>query len=175
MLFRSANKEPISNPQTSWSHHEVWGLEIGSLLAGSKYRGEFEEKFKSVIAALETKKKCILFVDEAHTMKGAGSASNSSLDFANMLKPAITKGTLKVIGSTTWEEFYESFEKDRALMRRFYRLAIDEPDRDTTEKILIGLSPRLEQFHNVLIETEAITAAVELANRYIHEIGRAHV
>ena len=149
--------------------HEVWSLEIGSLLAGSKYRGEFEEKFKLVITALETKKNCILFVDEAHTMRGAGSGSNSSLDFANMLKPAITKGNLKVVASTTWEEFYESFEKDRALMRRFYRLAIDEPDAATTEQILIGLSPRLEQFHNVLIETEAITAAVELANRYIHD------
>ena len=149
--------------------HEVWSLEVASLLAGSKYRGEFEEKFKAVIAALEAKKKCILFIDEAHTMRGAGSSSNSSLDFANMLKPAITKGSLKVIGSTTWEEFYESFEKDRALMRRFYRLAIDEPDAATTEQILIGLSPRLEQFHNVLIETEAITSAVELANRYIHD------
>jgi ATP-dependent Clp protease ATP-binding subunit ClpA len=111
----------------------------------------------------------VLFVDEAHTMRGAGSGSNSSLDFANMLKPAITKGSLKVVASTTWEEFYESFEKDRALMRRFYRLAIDEPDAATTEQILIGLSPRLEQFHNVLIETEAITTAVELANRYIHD------
>ncbi len=149
--------------------YEVWSLEIGSLLAGSKYRGEFEEKFKLVITALETKKNCILFVDEAHTMRGAGSGSNSSLDFANMLKPAITKGNIKVVASTTWEEFYESFEKDRALMRRFYRLAIDEPDAGTTEQILIGLSPRLEQFHNVLIETEAITAAVELANRYIHD------
>jgi ATP-dependent Clp protease ATP-binding subunit ClpA len=149
--------------------HEVWGLEIGSLLAGSKYRGEFEEKFKAVIAALETKKKCILFIDEAHTMKGAGSGSQSSLDFANMLKPAITKGNLKVIASTTWEEYYESFEKDRALMRRFYRISIDEPDQDTTEKILIGLSPRLEKFHNVLIDTDAIMASVELANRYIHD------
>ena len=149
--------------------HEVWSLEIGSLLAGSKYRGEFEEKFKAVISALEAKKNCILFVDEAHTMKGAGAGSQSSLDFANMLKPAITKGVLKVVASTTWEEFYESFEKDRALMRRFYRLAIDEPDAGTTEQILIGLSPRLEQFHNVLIETEAITSAVELANRYIHD------
>jgi len=148
---------------------EVWSLEIGSLLAGSKYRGEFEEKFKQVIAALEAKKNCILFVDEAHTMKGAGASSNSSLDFANMLKPAITKGSLKVVASTTWEEFYESFEKDRALMRRFYKLAIDEPDANTTEQILIGLSPRLEQFHNVLIDTEAITSAVELANRYIHD------
>jgi ATP-dependent Clp protease ATP-binding subunit ClpA len=149
--------------------HEVWSLEIGSLLAGSKYRGEFEEKFKQVIGALESKKNCILFVDEAHTMKGAGAGSQSSLDFANMLKPAITKGNLKVVASTTWEEFYESFEKDRALMRRFYRLSIDEPDAGTTEQILIGLSPRLEQFHNVLIDTEAITSAVELANRYIHD------
>ena len=149
--------------------HEVFSLEIGSLLAGSKYRGEFEEKFKAVIAALEAKKKCILFIDEAHTMRGAGAGSNSSLDFANMLKPAITKGNLKVVASTTWEEYYESFEKDRALMRRFYRLSIDEPDANTTEQILIGLSPRLEQFHNVLIETEAITSAVELANRYIHD------
>ena len=149
--------------------HEVWGLEVGSLLAGSKYRGEFEEKFKAVIAALETKKKCILFIDEAHTMKGAGAGSQSSLDFANMLKPAITKGHLKVIASTTWEEYYESFEKDRALMRRFYRISIDEPDTETTEKILIGLSPRLEKFHDVLIDTDAIMAAVELANRYIHD------
>jgi ATP-dependent Clp protease ATP-binding subunit ClpA len=149
--------------------HEVWSLEIGSLVAGSKYRGDFEEKFRAVISALEAKKKCILFVDEAHTMKGAGAGSSGSLDFANMLKPAITKGHLKVIASTTWEEYYESFEKDRALMRRFYRLSIDEPDRDTTEKILIGLSPRLETFHNVLIDTEAMTAAVDLAARYIHD------
>ena len=102
-------------------------------------------------------------------MSGAGSSSNSTLDFANMLKPAITKGNLKVVASTTWEEYYGSFEKDRALMRRFYRVTIDEPDAATTEQILIGLSPRLEQFHNVLIETEAITAAVDLANRYIHD------
>jgi len=149
--------------------HEVWSLEIGSLLAGSKYRGEFEEKFKAVISALEAKKNCILFIDEAHTMKGAGAGGGSSLDFANMLKPAITKGNLKVIASTTWEEYYESFEKDRALMRRFYRLSIDEPDATTTEQILIGLSPRLEAFHNVLIDTEAMTTAVELANRYIHD------
>ena len=149
--------------------HEVWGLEIGSLLAGSKYRGEFEEKFKQVIGALEAKKKCILFIDEAHTMRGAGSSSTSSLDMANMLKPAITKGNLKVVASTTWEEYYESFEKDRALMRRFHRVGIDEPTPEVTEQILIGLSPRLEQFHNVLIDTEAITAAVELSGRYIHD------
>ncbi len=149
--------------------HEVWSLEIGSLLAGSKYRGEFEEKFKQVIAALEAKKKCILFIDEAHTMKGAGSSSGSTLDFANMLKPAITKGSLKVVASTTWEEYYESFEKDRALMRRFHRVTIGEPDAETTEQILIGLSPRLELFHDVLIDTDAIRAAVELSGRYIHD------
>ena len=147
--------------------HEVWGLEIGSLLAGSKYRGDFEEKLKSIIAALEAKKNCILFIDEAHTMRGAGSANNSNLDFANMLKPAITRGNIKVVASTTWEEFYESFEKDRALMRRFHRLAIDEPTAAVTEQILIGISPRLEQFHDVLIDTEAITAAVELSARYL--------
>ncbi len=149
--------------------HEVWSLEIGNLLAGSKYRGEFEEKLKQVIQALESKKKCILFIDEAHTMKGAGASNNSSLDFANMLKPAITKGLLKVVASTTWEEFYESFEKDRALMRRFHRLGIDEPTTETTEKILIGLSPRLERFHDVMIDTDAIEAAVEFSSRYIHD------
>ena len=149
--------------------HEVWGLEIGSLLAGSKYRGEFEEKFKQVINALESKKNCILFIDEAHTMKGAGAGNNSSLDFANMLKPAITKGSLKVVASTTWEEYYESFEKDRALMRRFHRVSVDEPTAEVTEQILIGLSPRLETFHNVLIDTDAMTAAVELSGRYIHD------
>jgi len=150
-------------------NHEVWSLEIGSLLAGSKYRGEFEEKLKAVITALEAKKNCVLFIDEAHTMKGAGASSQSSLDFANMIKPAITKGHLKVIASTTWEEYYESFEQDRALMRRFHRLTIDEPTASVTEQILIGLSPRLEKFHDVMIDTDAMTAAVELSARYIHD------
>ena len=150
-------------------NYEVWGLEIGSLLAGSKYRGEFEEKLKDVIAALEAKKNCILFIDEAHTMKGAGASGNSSLDFANMIKPAITKGNLKVIASTTWEEFYDSFEKDRALMRRFYRVSIDEPSKETTVKILQGLRPRLEKFHNVNIDERAITKAVDLATRYMSD------
>ena len=147
--------------------HEVWSLEIGDLLAGSKYRGDFEEKLKAVIAALQAKKKCVLFIDEAHTMKGAGSSGQSSLDFANMIKPAIAKGTLKVVASTTWEEYYESFEKDRALMRRFYRLAIEEPSSEATEKILLGLIPRLEKFHNVAIDPDAASAAVELSTRYI--------
>jgi ATP-dependent Clp protease ATP-binding subunit ClpA len=149
--------------------HEVWSLEIGSLLAGSKYRGEFEEKLKSVIMALEQKKNVVLFIDEAHTMRGAGSSGSSTLDFANMIKPAITKGILKVIASTTWEEYYESFEKDRALMRRFYRVSIDEPDAATTVRILQGLQPRLEEFHNVAIDAKAIDRAVELATRYLYD------
>jgi ATP-dependent Clp protease ATP-binding subunit ClpA len=147
--------------------HEVYSLEVGSLLAGSKYRGDFEEKVKAVIDALNAKKKAILFIDEAHTMSGAGTGNSGGPDFANMIKPAITKGTLKVIASTTWEEFYESFEKDRALMRRFYRIAIDEPSTESTIKILTGLSKRLEDFHGVSITEDAIKVSVESANRYI--------
>jgi len=149
--------------------HQLYSLEVGSLLAGSKYRGDFEEKVKSIIDALNTKKKAILFIDEAHTMQGAGSSSNGSVDFANMIKPAITKGTLKVIASTTWEEYYESFEKDRALMRRFYRVAIDEPNNESTIRILSGLSTRLNDFHNVEIQEDAIKASVEMSARYIHD------
>ena len=149
--------------------HQLYSLEIGSLLAGSKYRGDFEEKVKKVLDALNKKKKTILFIDEAHTMQGAGGANNGSVDFSNMIKPAITKGTLKVIASTTWEEYYESFEKDRALMRRFYRVNIDEPNHDTTIRILNGLSSRLNDFHEVVITDDAIKAAVESADRYIHD------
>ena len=149
--------------------YELFSLEIGSLLAGSKYRGDFEEKVKAVLDALNVKKKAILFIDEAHTMQGAGASNSGSLDFANMIKPAITKGTLKVIASTTWEEFYESFEKDRALMRRFYKVTIDEPSTESTIRILSGLSARLNDFHNVKITDEAIEAAVESSARYIHD------
>ena len=150
-------------------NHEVYSLEVGALLAGSKYRGDFEEKVKQVLEALNTKKKSILFIDEAHTMSGSGNGNGGSVDFANLIKPAITKGTLKVIASTTWEEYYESFEKDRALMRRFYRVSIDEPTKDTTISILTGLSTRLNDFHEVEILPEAVTAAVESAERYIHD------
>ena len=150
--------------------YELYSLEVGSLLAGSRYRGDFEEKAKQVLEALNTKKKAILFIDEAHTMKGAGgSSSNGSIDFANLIKPAITKGTLKVIASTTWEEFYESFEKDRALMRRFYKVKVDEPSEESTVRILSGLSERLNDFHSVNISQEAIEAAVESASRYISD------
>ena len=144
----------------------VYNLDIGSLLAGSKFRGEFEEKLKEVIAALVAKGKCIMFVDEAHQMKGAGAGSQSEVDFANMIKPALAKGKLKVIASTTWEEYSTSFEKDRALMRRFNRLAVDEPNKEVCKDILKGLRENYEKFHGMKITDDAIDAAVELSIRY---------
>jgi len=149
--------------------HELYSLEVAGLLAGSRYRGDFEEKVKQVIQALTTKKKVILFIDEAHTMKSAGNSGNGSVDFSNMIKPAITKGNLKVIASTTWEDFYESFEKDRALMRRFFKITVDEPSEESTVRILSGLAARLNDFHEVNISIEAINSAVESATRYIHD------
>lgn len=149
--------------------YELYSLEIGSLLAGSKYRGDFEEKVKNVLEALSAKKNAILFIDEAHTMRGAGSNNSSSVDFANMIKPALTRGQIKIIASTTWEEYYDSFEKDRALMRRFFRIGIDEPDLATTTSILHGLTARLNEYHNVVIQPSAIAAAVELSKRYVHD------
>jgi ATP-dependent Clp protease ATP-binding subunit ClpA len=144
----------------------VYNLDIGSLLAGSKYRGEFEEKFKDVIGALISKGKCILFIDEAHQMRGAGSGSNSSVDFANMIKPALGKGQIKVLASTTWEEYTQSFEKDRALMRRFCRMTIEEPTPHVAKEILRGLREYFEKFHNGLISDESLDAAVDLSVRY---------
>lgn len=146
--------------------YTVWNLDIGSLLAGSKYRGEFEEKFKDVIGALTAKGKCILFIDEAHQMRGAGSGSQSSVDFANMIKPALSKGQIKVLASTTWEEYTQSFEKDRALMRRFCRMTVEEPTPATAKEILHGLKEYFEEFHGGEISDEAINAAVDLSVRY---------
>jgi ATP-dependent Clp protease ATP-binding subunit ClpA len=146
--------------------YTVYNLEIGSLLAGSKYRGEFEEKFKDVMSALNEKGKCILFIDEAHQMQGAGAGSSSSVDFANMIKPALAKGSIKVIASTTYEEYTQSFEKDRALMRRFYKLNIDEPTPEVAKEILYGLRQHFENFHGGIIEDAAIESAVDLSVRY---------
>jgi ATP-dependent Clp protease ATP-binding subunit ClpA len=145
----------------------VWNLDIGSLLAGAKYRGEFEERLQGIIKALKSKKNCILFIDEAHQMKGAGAGSSSSVDFANMIKPAISKGEVKIIASTTWEEYTQSFEKDRALMRRFYRLTVEEPTPDVAKKILNGVKPYYEKFHNGTIDPSALEAAVNLSVRYM--------
>jgi ATP-dependent Clp protease ATP-binding subunit ClpA len=146
--------------------YTVWNLDIASLLAGSKYRGEFEEKFKDVIGALNAKGKTVLFIDEAHQMRGAGAGSNSSVDFANMIKPALAKGNIKVLASTTWEEYTQSFEKDRALMRRFCRMTIEEPTPAVAKEILRGLREYFESFHGGEISDEAIDAAVDLAVRY---------
>ena len=147
--------------------HIVYSLDIGSLVAGSKYRGDFEERIKAVLTAIERKGKVILFIDEAHMMSGAGSASQGSNDLANMLKPALSKGNLKVIASTTWEEYRKYFEKDRALMRRFQRVTIDEPTEELTIKIIKGLKRYYEKHHNVAITEEAIVQAVKLSVKYM--------
>ncbi len=146
--------------------YTVYNLDIGSLLAGSKYRGEFEEKFQAVIGALNTVGKTVLFIDEAHQMRGAGSGTNSSVDFGNMIKPALTRGKIKVIASTTWEEYNQSFEKDRALMRRFQRITVEEPSVADAKLILRGIKLKFEEFHHAKITDEAIDAAVEYSARY---------
>jgi ATP-dependent Clp protease ATP-binding subunit ClpA len=147
--------------------HTVYSLDISALLAGSKYRGDFEERLKMVITALEKKKNCILFIDEAHMMNGAGSASGGSNDMANMLKPALGKGTIKVVASTTWEEFRKHFEKDRALMRRFQRVVVNEPDEATAIKIIKGLKKYYEQHHGVKITNQAVIDSVKYSIKYM--------
>jgi len=147
--------------------HQVYTLDISSLLAGSKYRGDFEERIKAVLSALEKKGKIILFIDEAHMMSGAGAANQSSNDMANMLKPILTKGVIKLIASTTWEEYRKYFEKDRALMRRFQRVNIDEPSDEVTVKIIKGIKKYYEKHHTVKITDAAIEQAVKLSVKYM--------
>jgi len=149
------------------TEYTVYSLDIGAMLAGSKYRGDFEERFKMVLAGLKNKGKTIMFIDEAHMISGAGAGGgNSANDLANMLKPALAKGNISVIASTTWEEYRKFFEKDRALMRRFQRVSIDEPDRETTLKILAGVKKYYEEFHAVQVTEEAIVQAVDLSIKY---------
>ena len=147
--------------------HTVYNLDIGVLLAGTMYRGQFEERIKDVLQALIAKGKCVLFIDEAHTMRGAGSGSEGGTDFANMLKPYLGRGKLKVIASTTWEEYTASFEKDRALMRRFYHITVDEPSVKVAKQILNGSAKYYEEFHSAKIQPDAINAAVDLSVRHI--------
>jgi len=146
--------------------YKVYSLDISAMLAGSKYRGDFEERFKHVIKALQKKGKTVLFIDEAHMISGAGSASNSANDLANMMKPALSKGNIKVVASTTWEEYRKHFEKDRALMRRFQRITVDEPTIEVTKQILKGIKKYYEGFHNVKIRDDAIDAAIKLSIKY---------
>jgi len=147
--------------------HTVYSLDISAMLAGSKYRGDFEERLKMVLAALEKKGKCILFIDEAHMMSGAGAVSGGSNDMANMLKPALGKGVLKVIASTTWEEFRKHFEKDRALMRRFQRVTVDEPSEALAIKIIKGLKKYYEKHHGVKITNQAVIDSVKYSIKYM--------
>jgi ATP-dependent Clp protease ATP-binding subunit ClpA len=150
-------------------NHTVYSLDISAMLAGSKYRGDFEERLKSVIGALEKKGKCILFIDEAHMMNGAGASSGGSNDMANMLKSALGKGGIKVIASTTWDEYRKYFEKDRALMRRFQRVTIDEPDEATAIKIIKGLKKYYEKHHGVKITNQAVIDSVKYSIKYISD------
>ena len=146
--------------------YTVFSLDVSAMLAGSKYRGDFEERFKAVLKGLSKKGKTVLFIDEAHMISGAGSANNNANDLANMMKPALAKGNVKVVASTTWEEYRKHFEKDRALMRRFQRITVDEPTQEMTLQILKGVKKYYEQFHNVKIKDDAIRASIKLSVKY---------
>ena len=148
--------------------YQVYNLDIGAMLAGSKYRGDFEERFKQVLQALKKKGKTIVFIDEAHNISGAGAGGGDkgSNDLANLLKPVLTKGSLKVVASTTWEEYRKYFEKDRALMRRFQRITVDEPTQSVAIDILKGLKKYYENYHKAEITDAAIETAVKLSCKY---------
>ena len=148
--------------------HIVWSLDVNSLIAGSKFRGDFEERLKLVVNALDQKGKSILFIDEAHMIVGAGATGQgNNMDMANMLKPALLKGSIKVLASTTWEEYRKYFEKDRALMRRFQRLQVGEPSKETSIKILKGVKQYYEKFHGCTITDEACEDAVDYSTKFI--------
>ena len=146
----------------------VYSLDVSSLVAGTKFRGDFEERAKVVLDELKKRKDTILFIDEIHQIMGAGSAGQSNLDFGTLLKPILAKGKLLCIGTTTFEEYRENFEKDRALMRRFQRLDLDEPSKEDTKQILNGIKGYYEKFHKVKYDEGTIDLAVELAGRFIH-------
>ncbi|MFH0922097.1 MAG: AAA family ATPase, partial [Fibrobacterota bacterium] len=148
---------------------EVYLLDMGSLLAGTKYRGDFEQRLKGVISTLEKKPNAILFIDEIHTIVGAGATSGGSMDASNLLKPALQSGTLRCIGSTTYEEYKNFFEKDRALSRRFQKIDIEEPSVSLACEILQGLKARYEAHHGIHYSAAAIKAAAELSARYIND------
>ncbi len=147
----------------------VFALDMGTLLAGTRYRGDFEERLKQVMKEIENHKKAILFIDEIHTVIGAGATSGGAMDASNLLKPALAQGTLRCIGSTTYKEYRQYFEKDRALVRRFQKIDINEPSVEDAVEIMKGLKPYFEDFHKVRYTSEAVKAAVELSARYIHD------
>jgi ATP-dependent Clp protease ATP-binding subunit ClpA len=147
----------------------IYSLDMGTLLAGTRYRGDFEERLKQVIKEIEEKPEAILFIDEIHTVIGAGATSGGAMDASNLLKPALAAGDIKCIGSTTYKEYRQFFEKDRALVRRFQKIDIKEPSVVDTIKIMNGLKPYFEDFHEVKYTNEAIKSAVELSARYIND------
>lgn len=147
----------------------VYSLDMGALLAGTKYRGDFEKRLKAVLKALEAEEHAILFIDEIHTIIGAGAASGGAMDASNLLKPSLSNGQLKCIGSTTYQEYRGIFEKDRALARRFQKIDVEQPTVDETVKILRGLKSRFEEHHEVTYTPEALSIAAELADRYVNE------
>jgi ATP-dependent Clp protease ATP-binding subunit ClpA len=147
----------------------IYSLDMGSLIAGTRYRGDFEERLKSVVKELEGLKNAILFIDEIHTVIGAGATSGGAMDASNLLKPALQAGTLRCIGSTTYKEYRQYFEKDRALVRRFQKIDVVEPTLPDTIKIMMGIKPYYEEFHKVRYTTDAIKAAVELSAKYIND------
>jgi ATP-dependent Clp protease ATP-binding subunit ClpA len=147
----------------------VYSLDMGALLAGTRYRGDFEERVKGVLKALAKVPHAILFIDEIHTLVGAGATSGGSMDASNLLKPALASGRLRCIGSTTFQEYRSHLEKDRALARRFQRIDLSEPSLDDTIKILRGLQPQYEEFHGVAFTPEAVAAAGQLAAKYMHD------
>ncbi len=149
--------------------YSIHKLEVGSLVAGTKYRGDFEDRIKKIIRELEKKKKVILFIDEIHTIVGAGSVSGGSLDASNLLKPALSSGKIRCMGSTTYDEHKKIFEKDRALARRFQKIDIPEPSPTETEEILFGLKDKYESYHDVSYTDDALKAAVKLSNQFINE------
>lgn len=151
----------------SLKNAEIFSLDMGALIAGTKYRGDFEERLKAVVNELKKRPKAILFIDEIHTVVGAGGTSGSTMDASNLLKPALSDGTLSCIGSTTHKEYRNSFEKDRALARRFQRIDVQEPSIEDTIKILDGLKPKYEDHHNVTYTKSALRASAELAAKYI--------
>ena len=147
--------------------HIIYSVDVGSLRAGSKYRGDFEERLKVLLGVLEKNNKAIMFIDEAHMMHGAGSSGQGGVDLANLLKPHLARGDLKVIASTTWEEYRKHFEKDRALMRRFAKVNIEEPSIEHAKQIMSGLKDQFSAYHNVKITDQAINASVDLSVKYI--------
>ncbi|ELY5850640.1 ATP-dependent Clp protease ATP-binding subunit ClpA [Cronobacter turicensis] len=147
----------------------IYALDIGSLLAGTKYRGDFEKRFKALLKQLEQDNNSILFIDEIHTIIGAGAASGGQVDAANLIKPLLSSGKIRVMGSTTYQEFSNIFEKDRALARRFQKIDITEPSVEETVQIINGLKPKYEAHHDVRYTAKAVRAAVELAVKYIND------